>query len=586
MKRIINKIFLLFLVVVFACPSFACGGYKYTVTLGDNGDLITNKGMGWDFCYYSNSLVKFGANLTDGDLLDDYPCDIVYFRIGWNFIQPDKEFAKVMGWTDEANKDKNGFVLKEEECTGEYFHWDLIDPIVEEWTNAGKRVAFRITANDGWGQCTPLWVKDAGAKGVEYDPVREGSSDKLTHVLELTCNSCNQTFDVDPDNDLLDGEGNDKYKCTHCENIVDTGKTGTKTDKTLYKKVGDVEVYTESSEETLYGGFTEEGKLWYDSTENGHVIGSEARKTWCPDYGDEIFLEAYKKLLIALRDRYSDDIEFIEMGSFGTWGEGHSNRALPTQKWLTKENALKHLKMHYEVFGNDYLVIVNDTMVERQKVGAEVIEYGFGCTDDSLQVPGMSGNNSAVLKPLYDENAVIGLETHPGEVAEQTYYDAVNECCASYARLIANPDEMKASEWTDKITKRLGYRFTFTEAQFSNLNSGGTFKAQLSLKNTGAARCTLDGYPAIVILAENGKEICKGISDFNVKTLETEINPDNLDQLQATTVSIKVDVPKGLSAGRYSVCVCVVDENGDAAFNLPLDDGYNMLYRIATFEVK
>lgn len=597
MKRILNKIALLILTVVMSFSSFACVGSKstYTVTLGDNGDLITNKGMGWNFCYYSNSLVKFGANLTSGDMLDDYPCDIVYFRIGWNFIQPDKEFAKVMGWTDETMKDANGIYVKEEECTGDYFHWDLIDPIVKEWTKVGKRVAFRITANDGWGQCTPLWVKDAGANGVEYDPVTEGSYDKCTAYLTYECPECHREFYVDPDSDLLekketDENQNDKYKCTNCNEVYDTGRTDTKSDNTHYKTEGGKIVYTSKSQETVYNGFTEEGKKWYDSTENGHFIG-KGRKTWCPDYGDEIFLEAYKKLLVEIKAKYGDVLEFIEIGSFGTWGEGHSNRALPTKDWVTektgKENVLKHFEMYKDVFGDDNLVIAGDTMAERLEVSEQIKEYGFGCTDDSVQVPGMSGYaNDAILKPLYDAGLVTALETHPGEIASNKYYKGVNDCCASYARLIANPDEMKASEWTDKISRRLGYRLTFTEAKLSNFASGKTFSVNLSLKNTGAARCALNGYPAVVVLSETGKEICRGVSAFNVKNLETEINPDKLDDLIASTASVKLNVPKDLSSGRYSICVCVVDDDGEAAFNLPLDDGYNMLYRIATFEVK
>lgn len=197
MKRVAKKIVIGLSALAFAFSSFSCGSgsLEHTVKLGDNGDLITNKGMGWNFCYYSNSLVKFGANLTSGDLLDYYPCDIVYFRIGWNFIQPDKEFAKAMGWTDESKKTQNGIYVTEDECTGDYFHWDLIDPIVEEWTAAGKRVAFRITANDGWGQCTPLWVRDLGAQGVEYDTITEGSYDKLTNLMEVQC-TCGVIFEM------------------------------------------------------------------------------------------------------------------------------------------------------------------------------------------------------------------------------------------------------------------------------------------------------------------------------------------------------------------------------------------------------
>lgn len=585
MKRLIKRIVTLCTAFVVSFSATACGNIKLkrTVVLGDNGDLITNKGMGWNFCYYSNSLVKFGSYLAENDLLDDYPCDIVYFRIGWNFIQPDAEFAEAMGWTTEESQTKNGFKIDVEKCGEDYYFWDLIDPVVEKWTDAGKRVAFRITANDGWGQCTPLWVKEKGANGVEYDPITEGSFDKLSLKLSLNCSECGE-FAVEENSD-------GKYACPQCGKDVEVPE---KTDD-AYEALKQTDengnyVYSEASMETVYSGFTEEGRTWYDSGENGHVLG-EGRKTWCPDYGDEIFLSYYKKMLEKLRDRYGEYIEFIEIGSFGTWGEGHSNRALPTKDWVTsdvgRENVLKHFKMHKEVFGDEYLVIAGDTMAERLNVSQEILDYGFGCTDDSVQVPGMSGSaNSAILKPLYDDGAVTALETHPGTISTELYYDGVNDCCASYARIIHNPAEMKTSEWTDKITKRLGYRLTFTEAKLSDFKVGGKFKVELSLKNTGAARCTVSGRPAVVILDDSGRETCKAISNFDVKSLETISDPTALSDLADTKVSVTLDIPSGLDKGRYYVCVCVVDEDDEPAFNLPLDDGYNMLYRIAAFEVK
>ena len=115
--------------------------YDYNKKMSDNGALITNPGMGWDFGYYANSLTNFGSTLKPDDYLDEFPCDICYFRLGWSDIEPEK---------------------------GQY-RWDLIDDVADKWIARGKRIAFRICCVFPGHQDTPLWVKDMGAEGVEYN---------------------------------------------------------------------------------------------------------------------------------------------------------------------------------------------------------------------------------------------------------------------------------------------------------------------------------------------------------------------------------------------------------------------------------
>ena len=80
MKKIIKTIAMLMLACLLL-SGCAGGGADMKITLKDNGALITNKGMGWNFCYYSNQIYDFGAQLKPNDYLDDFPCDIVYFRL-------------------------------------------------------------------------------------------------------------------------------------------------------------------------------------------------------------------------------------------------------------------------------------------------------------------------------------------------------------------------------------------------------------------------------------------------------------------------------------------------------------------------
>lgn len=116
-----------------------------TVTLKDNGKALTNPGMGWNQAYYTFDGVVVPQGDDASDILDWLPCDIVYFRLSWAKIEP------------EEGK----------------FNWKIIDDVANEWTAAGKRLAFKFYTNFLWDhsekQATPLWVKDAGAKGVYLD---------------------------------------------------------------------------------------------------------------------------------------------------------------------------------------------------------------------------------------------------------------------------------------------------------------------------------------------------------------------------------------------------------------------------------
>ena len=53
---------------------------------------------------------------------------------------------------------------------------------------------------------------------------------------------------------------------------------------------------------------------------------SEAGNLWDPDFGDAIFLEKLDRFLGAMSARYdgNPNIAFVDIGSFGLWGEGHT----------------------------------------------------------------------------------------------------------------------------------------------------------------------------------------------------------------------------------------------------------------------
>lgn len=116
-----------------------------TASPADNLKALINPDMGWTMHYYSNNITNYGSKLEPSDTLDYFPgLSTVYLRVPWSFLE-----------------------LEEGK-----FNWELLDTPAQRWIEKGKKVAFRISAEESWMRyATPEWVVKAGAKG--YDIERE-----------------------------------------------------------------------------------------------------------------------------------------------------------------------------------------------------------------------------------------------------------------------------------------------------------------------------------------------------------------------------------------------------------------------------
>jgi len=110
-----------------------------TVNPVDNRKALVNPDMGWTMHYYSNVITNYGSRLEPSDTLDYFPgLSTVYLRVPWAFLE-----------------------LEEGK-----FNWELLDTPAQRWIEKGKKVAFRISAEESWMRyATPEWVVKAGAKG-------------------------------------------------------------------------------------------------------------------------------------------------------------------------------------------------------------------------------------------------------------------------------------------------------------------------------------------------------------------------------------------------------------------------------------
>lgn len=106
---------------------------------------LENPHKGWYHHYPDNHINKYIIR-EDSHLLDFPGMDHIYIRLAWAYLEP------------EEGK----------------FNWDIIDNIINKWTERGLKISFRIsckeTSTDRIEQqyATPKWVMEAGAKGDYY----------------------------------------------------------------------------------------------------------------------------------------------------------------------------------------------------------------------------------------------------------------------------------------------------------------------------------------------------------------------------------------------------------------------------------
>ena len=119
----------------------------------DTTRVLENPHKGWYQHLLDNQTIKY--QVKDMKLFESFPCmDHVYIRIAWSFLEPEE---------------------------GKY-DWHLIDDVVNKYVTKGYGVSFAITSKET-GKCpivvgqekggvqyaTPVWVREAGAKGVETE---------------------------------------------------------------------------------------------------------------------------------------------------------------------------------------------------------------------------------------------------------------------------------------------------------------------------------------------------------------------------------------------------------------------------------
>lgn len=332
---------------------------------------------------------------------------------------------------------------------------------------------------------------------------------------------------------------------------------------------------------------------------------------WRPDFADPIYLAKLENLLTAMSERYdgNPDVAFVDIGSLGVWGEGHS--AGESQFATLEEGQKMHIDLHCKHFKKTLICMSDDFVgtTDNSKLRFPMSDYAFskGVTlrDDSIMVqPPPDSWYSAGMAQLFWPTLPVILENeHYGSSKRRNAYSgelmlqSIEDYHASYTCIHWWP-RIFMEENIDAINKvnlRLGYRIQIREISWpEEVRLGEPFTIALSLANAGVAPCYPGGFPCVTLNDEKGGIVSVLVDDsFNVRDLAVA----KPDEAPVRTIKPTFNIARSFvdpvntfsraaKPGTYDLFVSIGTREGTPRLALPYDasDGHKR-YKVGTIKV-
>lgn len=356
---------------------------------------------------------------------------------------------------------------------------------------------------------------------------------------------------------------------------------------------------------------------------------------WEPEYDDPVFIEKLTALIKAFAKRYdgNPDVAFVDIGSFGIYGEGHSSfldKLIVSDPEKYNKQVQMHLRLWRENMPNTYLVISDDVSgnwnTDEDHPNMQVArELGIGFRDDSIFCQERSWYHDGWARKFADTMPVV-LET--GHLTELDYdskidykrglwhADMLLKCIedhrASYFSIHDYPEIhlKRYKKILRQIANRIGYRFVLENIQYPAVVSPDTEVTITSTwSNAGVAPCCRDYFLTWSLLDASGHICwCCTDSEFSFRSLPPTINgnkqstmveskiylghtqinpmPDNCLVWARQTDRNPGEINVMLPDGKYTLCVSVGNAMGTPEVALPMK-GYRerRLYPIGKISV-
>ncbi len=321
---------------------------------------------------------------------------------------------------------------------------------------------------------------------------------------------------------------------------------------------------------------------------------------WTPDWDDPVYLEKLSNFHRAFAERYDDKswIRYVDVGSIGEWGEGHTHRS--TRIPPTKEEVIAHMDLHLKHYTNSQIVVTDDLLYwnKTDSVVNDLLDYavshGISLRDDSPLVgwyvehdlETWSVSHPHFYERVYRDRLVVFEPQHYSSVKRDGYWQGRNgeepipELGVSGADLFRNSMKLihptyigfhgYLGEWhgdnpelTDELLNLCGYWYfpvSFTITGFED----GELHFAMEWLNKGVA-------PAYNDYLLKGKVVSGDDPDeaflFETGSGNREWMPDEISEK-----TYRVDLNNGLE-GEYTLSIQLYDERSDRPVEIGLSSG-------------
>lgn len=344
---------------------------------------------------------------------------------------------------------------------------------------------------------------------------------------------------------------------------------------------------------------------------------SDAGGSWDPFFDDPVFLKKLESFLAAYARRYDGNphVEFIDIGTYGLWGEGHTH-ASSQQDNINLQKI--HIDLHLRHFTKTQLC-VSDDFAGHNKPGNRfpIMDYalarGVTLRDDSIlvQPPPHSWYHAELAQNFWPRFPVILEHEHyAGSKKRHAWNGAlllksVEEYHASFLSIHAFPQEYLAENRAiiEQINQRMGYRLqplvvswpkqvkiSTQQAAFTKYGDvsrhsdpRACFKVKWSWTNKGVAPCYPGAWPALTLKDEQGG-IVAVLTDESLDLRGLQVGPPGAAPITEQESEFRIGLYGPTTRpGTYDVFVSAGNRDGTPRIALPLggDDGQHR-YRLGT----
>ena len=359
------------------------------------------------------------------------------------------------------------------------------------------------------------------------------------------------------------------------------------------------------------------------------VTERDGRDYWQPRYDDPIFLKHLDDFLAAAARRYDGKphVAWVDVGSFGIWGEGHTKSYHVPYPHEVKRMHVDLLAKHFK----HTLIAVNDDLGgglpgRNGTLDDIVTQPGrFTLRDDSILVnPGPRVYRSAYMADRFWRHEPIILESAHYIAPKQQgfwnngaqYLESMEAYRASYVSIHWYPREFlnENEELVRRMNLRMGYRLNLLEAAWpATIPCRSHFEFLTKWKNVGVAPCYPGGWVALTFKTNKGGIVAVFVDEsWSLRDLGVDLpGPDSKvveyddagpridgkNSLRSVQLPVRGSAPakelrspfalaEVVKSGTYEVFISVGDRDGTPRLALPLkdNDGHRR-YHLGTITV-